>query len=452
MSSTKEGRLYRIVPSLVAALVFFGIGALWIFDRRLYLMVMHHYIWTLATTPPFSDLDAVLRAGACWHQGVDVYLPNDCMGGGRYNYSPVLLRIGLLGAGPAAWLTIGVLLNLLFIVACAFLPPARTLGELVVRNAMLSSCAVAHGIEAGNIDLAIFVLVMAGLLLQRASFAGRLAGYAIFLFCGALKFYPAVLLALLLRENRSRVACMSTVLAVAAVIVVWRHGPELNGILTTLPLGLPFRGSFGAINLVFGLTLLAFMSKPSVLPESAVFGAALHHPHLAVYVIIGTKCLVVAGLVSGLQLAPRYASGLAALDDGRRLCLVAGAVLLAFCFYTAPNYEYRGVFLLFTLPGLYAMAEAPDRHGGMWAGLMVALMPLLLWERVLWEGFRRIGEVLPGHALAAGLGIALWVLREYAWWFIMVRLTAIVIVYLQTVLNGLLAGSGMSYRDEACGS
>jgi hypothetical protein len=441
--STPGSWLYRIAPSLFAACLFLGFAVLRQLDPVFYVAVMHHYIWTLATDMPFGDLGAVLQASACWHQGADVFQPNVCMGGGMFNYSPFLLRIGLLGLGPQALLPSGVVLSLAFIAACALLPPARTSGELVLRCALLCSCAAAHGVECGNIDLAMFVLVVIGLALQQAKFAGRLLGYAVFLLGGALKFYPAVLLALLLRENRQRVAGIVIALACGAAVVLWRDWQALSGLFANLPLGLPFRGSFGAVNLPFGLAMLGFMTRPSVLPDSTQFYMALHHPHLATYVVLGSKLLVAAGLIAGMQLAPRYTAGLQALDHGRRAFLVAGALLLAFCFYIAPNYEYRGVFLLLAVPGLYSMARAEGRSGGCCAGLMLTLMPLLLWERVLWEAGRRIGEMLPGHALAAGIGIGLWVLREYAWWFIMVRFTAIAIAYMRGALHSLLTGTGM---------
>src|SRR6516165_6299765 len=212
MQHGADGRswLYRLGPSAVAAFWFLGFALLWWFDRPLYAAVMGQYIWNNAETWaasanfPFFDLGAVLQAAACWRQGVDVFAPNACMQGGIFNYTPLLLRIGLLGIGPGAQLTGGVLLGLLFIAASAFLPPVRKCGEFLLRSAVLCSCAVVHGLVAANIDLAVFVLVVAGVALQRAGFAGRVLGYSLFLFGGALKFYPAVLLALTLRENRLR--------------------------------------------------------------------------------------------------------------------------------------------------------------------------------------------------------------------------------------------------------
>lgn len=443
------GWAYRFAPSVCAALVFLGFVLLWTFDRGLYLALLRPYIWTDPTNPPFTDLGAVLKAGACWHQGADVFQANACMDGGMFNYSPVLLRIGLLGVGLGAQLPGGVALSLAAIAACALLPPALTRGELALRCALLCSGAAAHAFECGNIDLAMFVLVAAGVALQRLHFAARLAGHALFLLGGALKFYPAILLALLLRETRRRLICIAAVLALSAAVLLWGHWQQLSGILGTLPLGLPFRGSFGAINLPFGVILLACMSRPSVLPDGTVFETALHHSYLAAAVVIASKILVLAGLMAGMKRAPRYTAGLAALDDGRRVFLVAGAVLLAFCFFSAPNYEYRGLFLLLTLPGLHAMALAAGRRSALW--LVLALMPLLLWERVLWEIFGGIGALLPGHALAAALGIALWLLREAGWWFIIIQLTAIAIAFLRVSLHHLCTDTATIFQRAAGG-
>lgn len=413
--------LYRCAPSICAALLFLGFVLLWQNDRALYMALLHPYIWTDPTNPPFTDLSAVLLASDCWRQGVDVLQPNACMGGGMFNYSPLLLRLGLLGLGQGILLPGGVALSLAAIAACALLPPPLSRRELALRCLLLCSGAAAHAFECGNIDLAMFILVVSGLGLQRRYFIARLAGYGLFLLGGTLKFYPAVLLLLLLRESRRRVFCLGAGLALAAVLLLWHDWQALSGIFSTLPLGLPFRGSFGAINLPFGVILLGFMSRPSVLPGGAVFEAALHHPQLAALVVISSRFLFLCALLAGLKLAARHTVALAALDDGRRVFLAAGAVLLAFCFFTAPNYEYRGLFLLLTVPGLYAMGTPAAR-------LMLALMPLLLWERVLWEVCGSIGTLLPG-GLSAALGILLWLLREAAWWFIIIEFTAIAIAY-----------------------
>lgn len=433
--------LLRFGPSIVAAALFAAMVALWRFDLHLYQALMQPYIWTAPGKVPFSDLSAVLQAGDCWGHGVDVYSPNACMHGGSFNYSPVLLRIGLLGIGPGALLSAGVLLSLSFIASCALLPPARNFSEFALRCAVICSCAAAHGMECGNIDLAMFVIVAIGVALQRTRFPGRLVGYAIFLFGGGLKFYPAVALALTLRESRRRMACIALVLALGGAVILWRDGHELAMILQTLPLGLPFRGSFGAINLPFGVALLAFMSKASVLPPGGVFYAALHHPQLSGIVVVASKCLVLAGIIAGWRIAPYYTPRLAMLDSGRALFLITGAALLAFCFYIAPNYEYRGIFLLFLVPGLYAMASAPDGRRS-WLRLLLALLAPLLWERVIWEIVEGIGDALPVPVPVTRLGIGLWLLREFAWWYVVVHLTAIAFAYLRAAVQEFASGFG----------
>lgn len=80
---------------------------------------------------------------------------------------------------------------------------------------------------------------------------------------------------------------------------------------------------------------------------------------------------------------------------------------------------------------------------------MLALMPLLLWERIVWEAGRRIGEMLPGHVFASTSGIVFWVLREYAWWFVVVRFTVIVLIYARTSLQTLLTNNRMFLRRLA---
>jgi len=56
---------------------------------------------------PFVDLQSVLQAIDCARQGVDVTLPNPCMGGGLFQYSPLVLKAAALPLGAGLFVPLG---------------------------------------------------------------------------------------------------------------------------------------------------------------------------------------------------------------------------------------------------------------------------------------------------------------------------------------------------------
>lgn len=414
----------RIAPSIAAALVYLGLALLWRLQHGAYVAVMDHFIST-PVSAPYGDLGAVLRATFCWRHGVNVYQPSACMLGGVYNYSPFLLRAGWFGVEPGMQDVGGLLLGSFFILSCCLLPPPNSVAETVLRSVALCSGVVAHALESGNVDSLLFSLSLIGVwLLGRRGVVSL--GYTLFALCGALKFYPAAMLALVAREAPRRLAVIGGLVLLCGLVFLAHYGATMLTAMVMLPAGLPFRGSFGALNIPFGLGLLAFMPVLTIDPNVPDYFAAINHSGMAMYLVVMTKLLTVAGLVAGVQLAPRYAEGLRALEEPRRLFLVAGSLVLCVCFYIAPNYDYRAVYLLLLLPGLYAMRMA----NGVQPRSIAVLVVALLWERLAralgaWTGVAVLGK----HAVY--LEIAIWLVREYFWWWLIVRLTAIVICFLR---------------------
>jgi len=100
--------------------------------------------------------------------------------------------------------------------------------------------------------------------------------------------------------------------------------------------------------------------------------------------------------------------------------LEIGAWLVAGCFLAGQNIDYRGVFLLFALPGLWNLARAA---GGVFQRALfraaIGLILCLMWG----EFFRHLVDSLapaPGPFL-------FWLGRELAWWAVV------------SLLGGLLA-------------
>jgi hypothetical protein len=428
------GLLRRCLPSLAAALLYAVFILLFYADHAAYEALLRGTAF-MADPQPYADLNAILYAAACAHQGVNVYVPSTCMGGGVYNYSPFFLH--LPGLSPAGRLPIGLGFGAVFLLAAMLLPPARGKWALLLRTvALCSGCAV-WALETANLDCVLFALCVAGLASVLVGRGWGFAGYALFALGGALKFYPAILLALALREPRRRFAVIAVVLALGGAVFLWRYGQGILTALAMLPSGLPFRGVFGAVNFPFGLALLRFLPVLTLEPDVPQYFWALRQPHMLDYVVITGRLLTIAGLYTGYRLAPRYTAPLAALPEAEKLFLVAGALLIAFCFFIAQNLDYRGVFLLLTLPALQLWARAGT---GRW---LLAGVVLLLWEGAFRHAFAALGP----HAIYLQIGF--WLLREYGWWFVVVRLTGIALATAWALLQQLLPGTEMLLQRPA---
>jgi hypothetical protein len=421
----------RLVPSLVAALVYAVYFLIWQFHHALYVPLLEWFDSTPGAVP-FGDLGATLTAIACWRQGANVLVPNACMHGGMFNYSPLLLHAGIFGLSPAMTMPAGFLSGLVFIAACAFLPAPASRLELGLRCLAVCSCAVTHALETANIDALIFVLCVAGLrLVQRGGFL-TLAGYGLFMLGGAIKFYPAALLVLILRERRPVFLASMACIAAGGAVFLLKFGSALATVLNDLPAGLPFAGVFGAMNMPFGFALLAFLPSLTLSPNVPQFFAAVDHPYVAQYIVICSRLLVAAGLVSGLQLMPRYQPWVSQLAPGRLPFLIGGAALICFCFDLTGNFDYRGVLLL--LP-LAALGGAPDHAI---ARPLQGVILFLLWDRFLRHLTQTLAVALLGAKYAVYPEIALWLARDYLWWWLVVRFTAILFAFAHLRLPALL--------------
>jgi hypothetical protein len=414
---------------------------LWHVDHGAYVALLNAGDF-VADPVPYSDLNATLQAAACAHQGVNVYVPNHCMGGGSYNYSPFFLHLWS-GIGPDDRYSIGLLFGILFLVAGSLLPPAQDWRSLAVRAAALCSGVVIWALQTANLDCLLFFICVAGLCLVLVGRAVGFAGYALFAFGGALKFYPAVLLALSLRESKGRFAIIAAVLAVGGAVFLEYYGQGVATALAILPAGLPFRGVFGALNWPFGLALLRFLPVLTMEPNVPQYFWALHYPYVTAYIVIASRLLTAVGLYTAFRLAPAFAAPLAQLPDAEKLFLAAGSLTIAFCFFAAQNLDYRAIFLLLTLPGMQILARSDSA-----ARLLLAALLLLLWEGAIRHAIAVLGPALLGPR-GVYMEVAFWMLREYAWWFVVVRLAAIAMVYLWAALQSLLAGTGLLLRNES---
>ena len=414
--SAPGGWLYRIAPSLAGVAVYLGFVAARRINFQFYQKLLSAFD-TLPNIVPFGDTHAVLLALSCGRRGVDVYVRNACMGGGQYNYSSFFLHAGAyLPAGPAQTVVVGLLAGGGLLAALVFLPPAQSRFELGLRIAAIGSSTLVELLESANIDIWFFIATLYGVLALCRGAAGRVLGYGVFALLAAIKFYPAILFALLLREARVVFWMVCGTVLVLGGGYIWHFGGGIITALAILPAGPPYNYMFGAHNLAEGF---------------AVMAGAAHSP----LILPATLVLELLAIYAAWREAPLYGTALFAMDETRRLLLLAGALIMPVCFFGAQNYNYRAVFFLLILPGLCAMARLVPRLAYRFNGFGLAVL-FLMWEP-LFRYFAARLAVLFGNG-GVELKMMFWLFREFMWWRVSIFLTALVFAFLAARLPAFL--------------
>jgi hypothetical protein len=406
MKQPRSPLVWRAALFAISLGVFAGVYLLWAGGHeRAYLGLLR--VWGIdAWDDPFLDLAGVLSWSECHRLGVDVFRTNPCDPLHRlFNYGPPLLVLPF-SVRDTMWLGIGQVLA--FLAVLPFVLRPRDAEQWAVALAATMSTATLFAVERANLDILEFLLIAAAGWLMMRGRCGRYGAYALYYAGGISKFYPFALLLQILRE-RPKIAAALAIAAVAAIgIYAAAIRQDLALIKANLPPFFYNCDTFGAFVLPYGL--------------AAEWNIPLLGPCLAIvlYGAFGVLAFVLSRRLmrSGLR-----------LDGTRRNShfLVTGAILMTACFATQTSLDYRAIFFLFMLAGLFDLRNAANEADLRW------VFRLTIWGVLfcLWgEFFRRTLDqvwhdaTLPPLVFFAG--------RELVWWSVVAVAAAIVLVFVET--------------------
>ncbi len=319
-------------------------------------------LWNIPVMlPSFADARSILAGVQAQRLGYDPLYQNPLDPFGRVMAYPriwlLLAAFPLSTDSTAAFALAEILLFLvgLFIFAGKVERPAA-----LAIAAMAVSPAVMLCFERGNTDLVVFFLLAAALALPPylPALAVGLAELSAFL-----KLYPVVALGLLLRESRKNAALwLSGALAVFAIYLALTRS-DIRQVFAMASKGVGFNYGVGVI----GLWLRD-------LSGSAPLGAAvLACSYMAAY------ALLVFALYRSQRLAPALAVTTQRLLDAFRV----GALLYVGTFLQGNTWDYRLVFLIFTIPQLVDWSRGQLSSARNVARLSLALVLLSAWIPLL---------------------------------------------------------------------
>jgi hypothetical protein len=283
--------------------------------------------------------------------------------------------------------------------ALPFLLRPKSGMELLVDLTAATSTMVVFALERGNADVFLFLLILLASAFYRRAASWRALAYALCLFAGLLKFYPLSLMILPIRETWRRCLAWTSGMGLVVVALSVLYARQLAVLLPNITT--VHRSGFWAANLPSGLPEILRLPVPTIAVSGlswAVLGAA------ATTVIFGATRRLCA-----------------TTDDSDWLmretdCLVIAAVVFVGCFFAGPNIDYRGIFLLMALPGLYRLAT---RHRELrW--LCTSTIASIVF--VMWGEFSRqhIGFLFPD---------SYWVASELVRWWIVSVLGAVILAF-----------------------
>lgn len=399
------------LPAIAAGAFAFGCTVYWLAAKSTYFAML--YGWGVVPIDyPFIDTHTVLSARVCSALGINPFFHNPCDALARpFLYSPLFL----LGAGAhelGANVALGFALDGAFILSLLCLPTSRRLADFGVMSLAVLSSVIAFAVERGNFELSLFVTVaVAGRLALARGTGIRAVAYGLMLFAALAKYFPAVLMAVTLRERPRLFVAISAVAAIAIAAFVVGYRADLLVAYANMPRLDYFGDMFGAVTLPYGLATLI--------------------PGFPAAITLAVLAVTVLGAAVALARQPAVARTYVELPEAERVFLAVGCLLMVGCFFAGQSIAYRGIHLLFVLPALNTLARTmPDLAGRRLFATTRTLTLVLMWREavhhfvILW---------LPS-ALTAW-----WLVKELAWWWVIAVLAGLSLCFLRQSTMGQVA-------------
>jgi hypothetical protein len=322
-------------------------------------------VWVMS--PSFADTRVIVGAWESVRQGFDPLVSNP---GDPWhapmNYPRVWLLLEKTGLTQADVPAIGLTLAALFyIVATGLVIPKKPGARATLLwLAALLSPAVLLGVERGNIDLVVFMLVAAGVAgLTRESLAVRISFYGILLVAAILKLFPVMALVTIAKEKPRTFIALGAAFALAFAAYIALTFDDVMTLLRTTEHGLHI--SYGSSVLFANMDRLC----TGVVPGRDPYGGYVQ--------VEGWATAALALVIAFLWL--RCVVNVSALSDGRYLSAFrAGAAIYVGTYLAGHNWEYRLVFLLLVLPQL--LDWAANTAAGRLPRLTLAVILVTMWS------------------------------------------------------------------------
>ena len=342
-------------------------------------------LWNIPTlSPNFADLRTITGGAESARMGFDPMVENPADPWGRtMDYPRIWMTLFALGIDQGDTLVMGLIMIAAFLAGLFLFVKDIDRTTALVLGLAIFSPAVLLGIERGNNDLLIFFLLAAALVSFRRS---AVLATGLITLGAALMYFPIFGLVILLgvpRRRRLQLAGVSLGLILIYVAATFRDFRLVEA------------GALKGATISYGFNVLHTSVRDYFL--STTTGTWLEGVSLAALVVI----FVLALRTRGWRFPSQNDINQEHLDAFRM-----GAAIYIGTFLLGNNWDYRLMFLLFTIPQLVQWTRAPANHLRQGARITLLLIMASYWLQF----FFRFAHLLPYG------GNILFVVDEMANW------------------------------------
>ena len=293
--------------------------------------------------PAFADLHVIVGGYETMINGGDPYLANGFDPWGRlYNYPRWWLLLGYLGLNHGNLFFLGCLMGIGFFIVVFRLLRGLTKSEGLYSALVICSPSSILAIERGNIDVIIFILLAAAVFLysQDTRFQ-KLKVFMLVFISAMLKLYPVFAAFIFLKENKKTFIRLFAGLLILFLIYLAVSWSDLVLVFKNTP-GAPAR-SYGTAILPMRVFYSLLGSEHELKPWFRLWG-----------IVIGFSFLLLVTGYCFYKVRQRNVT-LNIVQHAEDYALVSfrlGAGIFIGTFALGNNWDYRLIFLIFTIPQL----------------------------------------------------------------------------------------------------
>ncbi len=304
--------------------------------------------------PPFADMRVITAGAECIRLGYDVLIENPCDPWQHLmNYPRIWSIFAFWGINQSHTVVLGILCGLLFFVLTFVTIERLNYLESLFYTLILCSPSVMLAVERGNNDLIIFILLALGLLVIKGkNLIWRSFGYVLILLSAILKLYPIFALTSSLKEKKRDFILIFIAISIAFAIYVIGNIESLSLVSKATPRSTLL--SYGS-KVIFDVILLKIGNLSKIFSEDQI--AKITQIVAPLIYVLGIFIVLFTAYVLAKRGGDLYEEesplGINKIDAFR-----IGTSIYSGTFLIGNNWDYRLIFLLFTIPQILAWIKS----------------------------------------------------------------------------------------------
>jgi hypothetical protein len=365
-------------------------------------------IWNIPTKQPiFYDLRIITAGAESYSKGYDPAYNNPFDPEQRlFNYPRIWYLVLASGIDQHSTVILGILIALSFFVSLVAFRGEIDKTTAIIQAMIVFSPAVLLGLERGNVDIIIFVLLAFALFIKEYS---KTISLLVLLLSIALKIFPIFGIGYLLDSNRRSIKYIIIgILSTAAYMVFFLD--DMRHIFAVTQKG---------ADVSYGVSVLPTKLSPYL-------GDSFATIKLSFFIIAAGLILI------SCYLALRNKDQLLNLDSRHLSMFRLGAGIYIGTFLLGNNWDYRLMFLIFAIPQIVSWAQENHNFSSTVAKICLAAGLVSCWYLEIWRLMEFAGQV--GRFVS-------FTFDEFAKWVLFIGLVFLYIKSMPQWMLGLVQNS-----------